>query len=1059
MQSPFPPRVRYILAPDTMTHDMRSVVEAVPAERRSLFGTTEVGSGSWNDVPGRKGLNPLNRPLGEAFASVNEMAMRRQVEEKNHEVDDWLGHSSFALKDNVGRQDTSHSRDEMPPVVTDDWGPRTPPTSDIFVGVDDREPSLGDETENKPLPGQTYFIEDGPELSTVDLSLMRETAPWQDAPALFKIENVGEAKLLSQPETSHAAIARFESMCDDNNSVVSRAATWGTRRRTVPELEDIEGITSGLFLKKLSLGSRTQSKPDIFDGVRSLLKRSPPYALLKRARTREPEDGLVGMWKTLGGPPVPSLSTVPKPAVTEPDNEDDGESDLGDGDSGSLEPEIATSDFFKGCIPDFDGFRQHARKLNPMLSHTNAYLLESVAHHQTARFDSLLSARTKHVSDVKTQNCPSQYCCIALGGGPRLLHAKGDPATTINVKDSDEDADAVPDAFRVAEGNFPKGIPMPPTEWLPAHLECQTCYKVKTIWRPSDWTRHIIEDLQPYVCTYDGCLRKFKRKVDWAGHENEVHRHRGWWACDEKDCRHKSYRRDDFVQHLVREHNLTEPKAKTGRPTKRVGRMDSITWQKVEKCHQQSQSKPHDEPCRFCGKAFTTWKKLTDHLAKHMEEIALPLLSLVVREDLTPDNFVSPVDSLPPASSRHGDSILSSNAMAFEHVAPVFPELNKQTPGADIKTSRPEFDSGVAFECDDSSLDVSIYNDFRDASYNFGNFDVGGQSKDHEDEMGDCSVACAPGCFEIHGDGMAPQQNAALPTMVSILRDTSMHQDLPEKSRLAILNCLALASPDGAQEGLDAHISKRRKSFIDFSPAPLKTEARPATPAAEMAGSVSDHTPFGKGPSDECSGQCSFKKEPTDADTPGQLSTESHCSESQREVENLDHHPARQVGIAKIRVELLSVSRSGDGYDSEASEPLSADEDEGLVDDDGQRGGEGSGNNPGSSGSSPGNPSSNTVQGPSGGSGSSGNGQQDSRSNERGSGGRGGGRKRRRQNSPDAAMKKTIQRFACPYQVYEPFQGCLGRGPRNPKGGCDGISRLRYVRRAPAVFKMLMGKS
>ncbi|KAK1764956.1 hypothetical protein QBC33DRAFT_517170 [Phialemonium atrogriseum] len=888
-----------------MTHDTSAVVEAVPAERRSLFGTTEVGSGSWNDVPGRKGLNPLNRPLGEAIASVNEMAMRRQVEEKNHEVDDWLGHSSFALEDNVGRHDTSHSRDEMSPVVTDDWGPRTPPTSDIFVGVDDREPSLGDETENKPLPGQTYFIEDGPELSTVDLSLMRETAPWQDAPALFKIENVGEAKLLSQPETSHAAIARFESMCDDNNSVVSRAATWGTRRRTVPELDDIEGITSGLFLKKLSLGSRTQSKPSAFDGVRSLLKRSPPYAFLKRARTKEPEDGLVGMWKTLGGPPVPSLSTVPKPAVTEPDNEDDGESDLGDGDSGSLEPEIATSDFFKGCIPDFDRFRQHARKLNPMLSHTNAYLLDNVAHHQTARFDSLVSARTKHVSDVETQNCPSRFCCIALGGGPRLLHAKGDPTTTINVKDSDEEADPVPGTFRVAEENFSKGIPMPPTEGLPAQLECQTCYKVKTIWRPSDWTRHIIEDLQPYVCTYDGCLRRFKRKVDWARHENEVHRHHGWWACDEKDCRHKSYRRDDFLQHLVREHNLTAPKANTGGPTKRAGSTDPITWQKVEKCHHQSRSKPHDEPCRFCGKAFTTWKKLTDHLAKHMEEIALPLLSLVAREDLTPDNFVSPVDSPPPAPSRHGDSILASRAF-FEHFTPVSPTINEKTP------------------------------------------DRYAQMASQKDYMPDLSC------------------------------DSGISMD-----------------------------------------------------------------PNGKGPSDECPGQSSSEEEPTDAETPGQLSAESHYSKSQREVENLDHRPARQVGIARIRVELLSVSRPGDGYDSEASEPLSADEGEGPVDDDGQRGEEESGNNPGSSGSSPGNPSSNTVQGPSGGSGSSGNGQQDSGSNERGSGGRGGGRKRRRQNSPDAAMKKTIQRFACPYQVYEPFQGCLGRGPRNPKGGCDGIYRLR----------------
>ncbi|KAM7222512.1 hypothetical protein V8F06_002006 [Rhypophila decipiens] len=64
--------------------------------------------------------------------------------------------------------------------------------------------------------------------------------------------------------------------------------------------------------------------------------------------------------------------------------------------------------------------------------------------------------------------------------------------------------------------------------------------------------------------------------------------------------------------------------------------------------------------------------------------------------------------------------------------------------------------------------------------------------------------------------------------------------------------------------------------------------------------------------------------------------------------------------------------------------------------------------------------------------------------NKRLPGGDGGGGSRG--NSPSKRRRippKTLQRFACPYQAYEPFQDCLHRGPRNPKGGCDGIYRLK----------------
>jgi len=61
-------------------------------------------------------------------------------------------------------------------------------------------------------------------------------------------------------------------------------------------------------------------------------------------------------------------------------------------------------------------------------------------------------------------------------------------------------------------------------------------------------------------------------------------------------------------------------------------------------------TRPQEEPCKFCGKTFPTWKKLTVHLAKHMEQISLPVLRLVAAkaQEIDADTIISPVQDPPP---------------------------------------------------------------------------------------------------------------------------------------------------------------------------------------------------------------------------------------------------------------------------------------------------------------------------------------------------------------------------------------------------------------------------
>ena len=211
------------------------------------------------------------------------------------------------------------------------------------------------------------------------------------------------------------------------------------------------------------------------------------------------------------------------------------------------------------------------------------------------------------------------------------------------VDSSDDVLAGSPPDTSIAAAQFPPGVPTPPVLRLPAEFECPICFKTKKFTKPSDWTKHVHEDVQPFTCTFPDCTepKSFKRKADWVRHENERHRHLEWWACNRPDCPHICYRKDNFVQHLVREHKMVEPKVKSsakgaGAATKGNAVEVNKVWQIVEKCHQETKQHPGEEKCRFCGSSCGSWKKLTVHLARHMEAISLPVLELVRDDAVVP---------------------------------------------------------------------------------------------------------------------------------------------------------------------------------------------------------------------------------------------------------------------------------------------------------------------------------------------------------------------------------------------------------------------------------------
>ena len=414
------------------------------------------------------------------------------------------------------------------------------------------------------------------------------------------------------------------------------------------------------------------------DTLQAVSPNSPPTGPWSsiRARARSHSElpsapGLMDLMTSHGGPPVGAIAYSPlqpppsAPRETGPDADEDEDEEMAE-DKGlvmELTPKARLP------VPTLEGFRAQITHLNPRLPPA---LIERFALEQVRRYRKLVESKATHAQAVRQTRCTAGRHCFALGGGATLLAPRAGAADAPDAAhtqfqipghgEAGEDPPVVGEGA-VTAAQFPLGVPLPPVPRLPAEFECPVCFSVKKFQKPSDWTKHVHEDVQPFTCTFPHCTepKSFKRKADWVRHESERHRQLEWWTCEVPDCQHTCYRKDNFVQHLVREHKMPEPKIKKTKGRKGVaaaaspadgpheGEIERL-WNLVERCRHDTPRRPMDEPCRFCGNVCSSWKKLTVHLAKHMEQIAMPVLRLVDERDLSGAGPVGqPHDRFAPA--------------------------------------------------------------------------------------------------------------------------------------------------------------------------------------------------------------------------------------------------------------------------------------------------------------------------------------------------------------------------------------------------------------------------
>lgn len=275
-------------------------------------------------------------------------------------------------------------------------------------------------------------------------------------------------------------------------------------------------------------------------------------------------------------------------------------------------------------IPAQGEFLAHVLKLYPRLE---PGLAQRFAQEQCRRYERLAMLRQKHSQDVINHSCRSGEYCTAPGNAAIIQHQR---EFVSSQKDGFTPCDD--QGGGIDPDQFPSGVPLPPVRALPAQFECPICFEVK---KPSDWTKHVHQDVQPFTCIFRDCSepKSFKRQADWVRHEFERHRQPDYYQCSFPECGITFSRKHVLIQHLIRAHGLPEPNIRDKKlpedlsPPERS--MEGL-WEIVEQSSRKTDIS-QGEQCVFCGKNFETWKKWMVHLGKHLVELAMPVLEMVER--------------------------------------------------------------------------------------------------------------------------------------------------------------------------------------------------------------------------------------------------------------------------------------------------------------------------------------------------------------------------------------------------------------------------------------------
>ncbi|KAM5347355.1 hypothetical protein ACJ41O_010360 [Fusarium nematophilum] len=269
---------------------------------------------------------------------------------------------------------------------------------------------------------------------------------------------------------------------------------------------------------------------------------------------------------------------------------------------------------------------------------------------RAANLQATTQSRTEPVDEELTREQQPRADPAREGGGTVLTKTDATPYDA--RRDEETERGTIVSFASTALDVDGKGVelPGPPAgALLGESFTCPYCFVLCPAkqGRGKVWKAHVLHDLQPYVCTYKECSNSnelYRSRRQWLKHENSVHRRT--WHCNEHPQAIFSAA-DGLKDHLSHEHeNLADAEIEELLSILAISHADDR------------------DHCPVCLQKPPFQKGLTNHIANHMERIALFALPKDHHDDEANSAVaVAPGDSITP-SQASTDAMSGSNLPA-----------------------------------------------------------------------------------------------------------------------------------------------------------------------------------------------------------------------------------------------------------------------------------------------------------------------------------------------------------------------------------------------------------
>lgn len=272
-------------------------------------------------------------------------------------------------------------------------------------------------------------------------------------------------------------------------------------------------------------------------------------------------------------------------------------------------------------------------------------LLHRIARMQSERYKKLIYLKARHIWRLnKHKNCEAGSLCTNLSENTEILISKinGHGQITTLIKNY------VGLMALSEEAATLQNMPSWQVEGCHLYLECPLCFEVVCTGDSSEWIDHIYGNICDLVCSFADWdqIHSFVSMADWAFHEYTKHRGSPKWTCNYSQCVYSTFRKANFVQHLVKQHRLVEPnyRERVSRPHASddgelafVGSDDESQGldeicRITEECYNDN-CYTAPEPCKFCYELCIGRSDYAAHYTSHIKEIGLSFLKILTEAE------------------------------------------------------------------------------------------------------------------------------------------------------------------------------------------------------------------------------------------------------------------------------------------------------------------------------------------------------------------------------------------------------------------------------------------